>query len=555
MMNVLLLGVGGGGGNILRSLKALFDRDLTVSGHADPAFAKRLRRAVSTRFLDTNEFALTDVPAAERLLIGSRTTGRLGARHNPEVARQALEESRAEVEALMRQHSVIVLLGTGGKGTGAGTMFPLAELAREQRKLLIPVFVRPSFEWHEVDKRRYDHALQVIERFDAAKIRFIEILNDRGYLDSDPQPQHVVWERMNLPIARGLRGLIYVLWELSQVDPSDLSMLFAGNGRLRMGFAELDPPVDCDPGDAEVEQAVRRCWSNPYCAFSKPTGTSLICIQGDWSNVVDAKIKRGLGAAAIGDNRDGPYNPLYARAAGTPRPWGVTALFAEHTGAHPPLEVDWSFDRRDLPLSMTARSPASASVKETSSPPGRAESVIRPALSAAPLHVDGREREGANPGPRFSNVWDFAIAVNRSDPDALALAQNGSDGGFAIDRGELRKLLGTVWFRSVFQRLSGVWHRRLFDVLRDQLPIQNWTVQIGRRSLPLSEVSYAQLNELAERRDLADPMRGDVHLLLAVGRLWGEDALRECQFLGDAEAQSTGAWGGLFRWAKRQPTE
>src|SRR6185369_13638637 len=136
---------------------------------------------------------------------------------------------------------------TGGKGTGAGTMFPLAEMARQQKKLVIPIFVRPSFERHEVDKRRYDHALNVVAQFDAAKIRLMEILNDRGYTDENPQAQSVVWERMNLPIARSLRGLIYVLWDLSQVDPSDLSTLFAGDGRFRIAFAELDPPADQDP--------------------------------------------------------------------------------------------------------------------------------------------------------------------------------------------------------------------------------------------------------------------------------------------------------------------
>ena len=34
-------------------------------------------------------------------------------------------------------------------------------------------------------------------QFDAAGIRLVEILNDRGYVDTDPQPQSVVWERMN----------------------------------------------------------------------------------------------------------------------------------------------------------------------------------------------------------------------------------------------------------------------------------------------------------------------------------------------------------------------
>ena len=136
----------------------------------------------------------------------------------------------------MRGHSVVILVATGGKGTGAGTIFPLADMARRQKKLVIPIFVRPSFERHEVEKRRYDHALKVTEQFDAAGIRLIEVLNDRGYSDSAPEPQAVVWERMNLPIARGLRGLLYVLWDLSQVDPSDLSILFAGDGRMRIGF-------------------------------------------------------------------------------------------------------------------------------------------------------------------------------------------------------------------------------------------------------------------------------------------------------------------------------
>ena len=90
-MRLLLLSTGGGGGNILRSVRALFDRDLAVTAKADSAYAARLRDAVTTRFLDTNEFSLTDVPPEERLIIGARTTGRLGARHNPDVARQALE--------------------------------------------------------------------------------------------------------------------------------------------------------------------------------------------------------------------------------------------------------------------------------------------------------------------------------------------------------------------------------------------------------------------------------------------------------------------------------
>jgi cell division GTPase FtsZ len=328
--------VGGGGGNILRALKTIFQRDLMVTEQADVAYADRLRQKIVTRFLDTNEFSLSDVPPEERLLIGTGTTGRLGSGHNPDVARAALEESRHDVEALLSQYSAVILVGTGGKGTGAGTIFPVAQMARLQKKLVIPVFIRPSFERHEVEKRRYDHAVNVVRQFNTARIRFIEILNDRGYREADPLPQSVVWERMNQPIARGLRGLLYVLEDLSQVDPSDLSALLAGPGRLRLGFAEIDPAAGQDPSDDQVDDAVRACWESPYDAFGRPAGTSLICIQGHWSNVVDAKIKGRLGCLVSSGATDSTYNPLYARAIQTPKPWGITALFAEHTGTHPP---------------------------------------------------------------------------------------------------------------------------------------------------------------------------------------------------------------------------
>lgn len=131
-MNILLLSAGGGGGNILRSLKALFRRDALVSQKSDARYAERLRRSVVTRFLDTNEFSLTDVPKEERVLIGAPASRRLGSRHNPDVARTALEQSRHEIEQLLDRYAVVVLIGTGGKGTGAGTMLPLAQIARRQ---------------------------------------------------------------------------------------------------------------------------------------------------------------------------------------------------------------------------------------------------------------------------------------------------------------------------------------------------------------------------------------------------------------------------------------
>jgi hypothetical protein len=401
-------------------------------------------------------------------------------------------------------------------------MFPLAQIARQQRKLVIPIFVKPSFERHEVDKRHYDHALGVVEQFDSARIRMIEIVNDRAYVETDPQPQPVVWERMNLPIARGLRGLIYVLGDLSQVDPSDLSVLFAGDGRLRIGFAEIDPPSGSDPSDALIEQAALRCCENPFYAFHKPAGTSLICIQGDWSNVVDAKIKGRL-ATAMGVDARSPYSPLYARAVGTPRPLGVTALFAEHTGKHPPLDVDWNLER-----DVRAR---------TSYPPSESEVLAeQPSNSAAESRQSQArplEQQIVHPprGAALSTFWEFAVAVNRADPAALALAANGATSVFPVDGADVRKLLTMMWFRTVLPRLSGEWRERLLNALIEYVALSDHAVKVGRQTIHLRQLTYAQLQEIDSTTSAPDAVRPDLDFLLTVGRFWGADAVKRFRFV------------------------
>ena len=532
-MQILLLSAGGGGGNILRSVKASFRRDLAVTQKADSRYAERLRRAVTTRFLDTNEFALSDLPKEEQVLIGTHTTGRLGARHDPEVALQALNESRSEVEALFSRYSIIILIGTGGKGTGSGTMFPLAQIARQQKKLVIPIFVRPSFERHEVDKRHYDHAVNAIEQFDSAGIRLIEILNDRGYMEHDPQPQPIVWERMNLPIARGLRGLIYVLWDLSQVDPSDLSMLFAGTGRLRIGFAEINPPEGGEPNDELVAHAAARCCDNPYYAFHKPAGTSLICIQGDWSNVVDAKLKGRLAAAMAADSQS-PYSPLYARAVGTPKPWGVTALFAEYTGVHRPLEVDWSLERGVRTNGGSHRTVSEPVATEPYLACGRGRAISCGRGGAIPC--GGR---GALPARRRR------VASKVFLRDVLGVCSRRQS---FRSRGN-----GAGWQRRRFRpadRRSRAETTPPYDVVSHRIrpaltrlartgagganrgtEVPDHAVRLGRQTVHLRGLSFEQLQTIGSTTMVADWIRPDLELLITVGRFWGAQAVTRFRFV------------------------
>jgi hypothetical protein len=338
-----------------------------------------------------------------------------------------------------------------------------------------------------------------------------------------------------------------VLSDLSQVDPSDLSMLFAGPGRLRLGFAEIDPPVGRDPGDEDVEQAVAMCWENPFSMFSKPVGTSLVCIQGQWSNVVDGRLKGGLAALAGSSASPATYNPLHAFAPNAPKPWGITALFAEHTGNHPPLEIAWP-DVRLVRRTTAATTTASAAAPA----PAIAADEERLVEEDAPAPVvDAAARGKAERQRSFTTLWDFALAVNRNEAPALALAADGKSCDIPIESAEVRKLVGTVWFRSVFRQLSPDWRDRLLAVLLGDTRVHNHVLQQGRRAVRLNHLSYDELKQTATDLNLPDAVRADVQLLVAVGSLWGGEALSGVAFSPAEKAAPPSAFELLLQPFRR----
>src|SRR5205814_4470402 len=97
------------------------------------------------------------------------------------------------------------------------------------------------------------------------------------------------------------------------------------------------------------------------------------------------------------------------------QPWGVTALFADHTGNHPPLEIDWKLERRAIPLVPSSSTIAAIVASADPVPAAFVQStpVVEVDVAALPVTTCA-----------FANVWEFARALNRSDPAALALASD-----------------------------------------------------------------------------------------------------------------------------------
>ncbi len=120
-----VVGVGGGGGNAVNRM-----------------IEERLE-GVEFISVNTDAQALLSSKSDIKIQIGKKLTRGLGAGARPEIGRQAIEESRAEVlHTLANADLVFITCGMGG-GTGTGAAPIVCELAREAGALCVGIVTKP----------------------------------------------------------------------------------------------------------------------------------------------------------------------------------------------------------------------------------------------------------------------------------------------------------------------------------------------------------------------------------------------------------------------------
>ncbi len=123
---IKVVGVGGGGGNALSSM-------IKDGGIAGVEFVA----------VNTDAQALLNNKATIKIQIGENLTKGLGSGGDPEVGRQAAEESRERLkEELSGADMIFITCGEGG-GTGTGASPVIAEVARETGALTVAVVTKP----------------------------------------------------------------------------------------------------------------------------------------------------------------------------------------------------------------------------------------------------------------------------------------------------------------------------------------------------------------------------------------------------------------------------
>ncbi|MEK7453255.1 MAG: cell division protein FtsZ [Patescibacteria group bacterium] len=240
---IKVVGVGGGGGN-------------AVSRMVESKIKGVDFIAVNTDAQDLHHSA-----AKTKIHIGKNTTKGLGAGMNPDVGRQAAEESREEIqEALKGSDLVFVTCGMGG-GTGTGASPVVAEIAKNIGALTIGVVTKPfSFEGIQRSRLATDGVENLKEKVDA----LVVIPNDRIFNIIEKKTSimgsFALVDDVLQNAVQGISDLI-TLPGIINVDFADIRAIMQDAGSALMGIGVAS-------GDDRAIEAARAAISSPLLEIS-----------------------------------------------------------------------------------------------------------------------------------------------------------------------------------------------------------------------------------------------------------------------------------------------
>ncbi len=235
---IKVIGIGGGGGNaVARMMQAGL-------------------QGVEYYVLNTDRQALMASPVPNKLAIGTKVTGGLGAGSDPAVGRQAaLEDTERIIEILEGADMVFITAGLGG-GTGTGAAPIVASLAKELNALTVAVVTKPfRFEgprrMRTADQGLADLAGSVDTVITIPNTRLLEIVPGKtGYLEAFRLADDVLRQAV-----QGISDIITTPGLINR-DFADIRAIMLGMGYAMMSTATAR-------GEGAAIEAAKKAIANP----------------------------------------------------------------------------------------------------------------------------------------------------------------------------------------------------------------------------------------------------------------------------------------------------
>ena len=341
---IKVVGVGGGGNN---AVNRMIEEGI---------------RGVEFVAVNTDAQALAISDADIKVHIGSDITKGLGAGANPEVGKEAAEDSRDEIKAALAGADMVFITAGEGGGTGTGAAPVVADIAKNDvGALTVGVVTKPfTFE----GRKRSGSAVEGIKNLSEMVDTLIVIPNDRLL--------EIVDRRTTMPDAlkkadevlqqavQGITDLINVPG-LINLDFADVSSVMKDKGVAHVG-------IGAAKGDEKATEAVKMAISSPLLETTIEGATDVIInISGDIS-LVEANEAASYVEELAGDNANIIFGAMYDENAQDECKITVIATGIEDSAA-----TSSAFDMLKKPAQPKAAAGAAAQTPA-------AETPVRPTM-------------------------------------------------------------------------------------------------------------------------------------------------------------------------------
>jgi cell division protein FtsZ len=241
---IRVMGIGGGGGNALNSMIS----QSTIQG-------------VDFIAVNTDAQSLLLNQAATKLQIGEDLTKGLGSGGNPDIGRDAAEESYEKIKEMIDGTDMLFLTSGLGGGTGSGATPVISRAAKEVGALTVAIVTKPfAFE----GTRRMVTAEDAIEEL-RDKVDTLIIIPNQRILDVVDKKLSLLeaFKVADSVLTQGVQGIsdLITLPGLVNVDFADVRTIMANAGSALMG-------IGTGVGENRAQAAARAAVASPLLEIS-----------------------------------------------------------------------------------------------------------------------------------------------------------------------------------------------------------------------------------------------------------------------------------------------
>ncbi len=264
---IKVIGVGGGGCNAVNYMHSL-----GIEG-------------VDFIVCNTDSQSLALSPIANKVQLGPHLTQGLGAGANPEIGKQACEESYDDIEKLLKVNTKMVFVTAGmGGGTGTGGAPVVAKICRDLGILTVGIVTTPfTYE----GKKRLKQAEEGIERMREHVDTLLILSNDKLRQQFGNLPFTQAFSKADDVLAISAKCITDVINTTGQIntDFADVSTVMRNGGRAILGSAQI-------AGENRAQLAVEQALNSPLLNDDNIHGAKWILLNilsspGEFEHTMD----------------------------------------------------------------------------------------------------------------------------------------------------------------------------------------------------------------------------------------------------------------------------